>query len=175
MAKIVLRSNGLSITIPFAQQLGFYATEKIDGNKTLYSVVWEKIVKGKEVSASGLAAEYTRANSFISPQAVAFCIKKIAVAISQSKDPRVRELKILRARPGQTRFAKDRVHPRQALGEDQKAVLDGVVRKLHAKGIVSNKVICEKAMIELKKKQLHNMVVLSHKTLNRSRERVFRK
>jgi hypothetical protein len=175
MAGIVLRSNGLSITIPFTQQLGFYATKKIDGNKTLYNVVWEKIVNGKEVSASGLAAEYTHVNSFISSQAVVFCVKKIAWAIGQSNDPRVRELKILRAKPGQTRFAKDRVHPRQALGEDQKAVLDGVVRKLHANGIVSNKVICEKAMIELKKQKLHNMVVLSHKTLSRSKERVLRR
>lgn len=163
-----------------------YITKYADlkfGGKTLHQILFEYLVRGKEVSPARLVRQLKQVHQRqrphlikglkISDMTVKNSMEKIEKALVKSRDPKLKRLKFVRAGHGGASPVESRNSSKSRLTQAQKEVIASTIVSCLGRKHCSIKELREAALKNLRQRKLHERVLLDYGTMGRILKSVF--
>lgn len=109
----------------------YYCTKEFEPKKTIYQLLFERLIDKKLVEPSRLVEEYAPkiGNYGFSAQNVRNFVKRIESALKTSPDKRLRSMSFVRLSQGGASSVFDRSHRKARYTEEQRKVMRGVIKR----------------------------------------------
>ena len=172
MRVLTLRHKGYSLKLVFRADT-YYTETAFEPRKTLYQILFERLVDGKTVSLRGLARHYKKVNPDINPGAIRQMLGRIEEAAKKSKNSKLRKTRFKRLPIGGASTVISRKNPSSRFTPAQREVIEGTINGLYKLGKLPRyadiRVTC---LVALRKKGLGGNVVLSDLAILRAKKRI---
>lgn len=125
VVKRTYRHKGLSLTMHFKQN-SFYVRTPLEGGKTLYQLLLERLVEGRVFNISAMARRLCRHAPTLNDRIINNAMARIEAAAKRSTDKRLRRMRFKRMQKGGTQ---KRIHP-VARSPDAMKVVEATVMEI---------------------------------------------
>jgi len=161
-----LKHKGHEITLTH-QSRSFYTHTKLEGDKTLFQVLFEMVVNGEKIALKRLVTKYKPKSPYINSSTIKYCLEKIERAIKQSPNEKTRQLQIRRVTQRDRGDPKIRTNPQTRYPKWQKAMLTDIIQKMHANDNIPTNREIEKAFHKKLAKLKHPRLPLDGGTIRK--------
>ncbi|MDP2974279.1 MAG: hypothetical protein Q8N60_04465 [Candidatus Diapherotrites archaeon] len=136
---IQYKDYNLQLVFPYNS---YYATKEFEPGKTIYQILFERLIDGNVVSPFGLAKRYKKVNPLIGGKVIISLMRRIEAALRTAKDERLREMRFTKKEKG---LAALQMREQRAYVRYNKArmeIINAAIRELYGQGgIPANRVV----------------------------------
>lgn len=165
-----LSYRGIALDVPAPNNS--FATAEIVHGKTIYQILFEHLLRGRIVSAKGLARACTKRGVELSSEGVRNMMKRIEIAAANSSHPNVSAMRFNRHGRGGSLAVFNRFSSRSRFTLQQRELIHLIIMNALRQGTKSRKELTKLCISALNQAKIGQNVLLGGEALNNAIHRV---